>query len=312
MSELVSFQMSLLRDIFERAERDPQATFEFVPQREGILCGVMQGIQVLQSLGKHPFQFWALDEGAALIPGEVAVRVRGYFLRVAPQITSFTGQIALASGWGTAARDLVLAAAPLPVILTSAYSLYPTSGIEFECATVIGGCLPLNDPRQRGLIPRALILLMGDTVKAAHAFDELLPRELPRLIRADTFYDDADEAVRVALAMGDKLFGIVLDEEEERNPISSDLLKRVRAQLDLAGFPRVKMFVSGNLTIERVTEWKEAQAPLDGFFAGETLARAAPIPFSVELKEGDSKPLARRGLTPGTTPNLRLKKIEVE
>lgn len=301
-----------MKNILQRAQLDPLATIEFMPQRDGVLCGIPQIVTQLRGVTKNALQIWALDEGAALVRGEVALRVRGRFFEFAEHINSLTGLLATLSGWATVARALVQAAQPIPVIVSPAQTLYPDTFAQFEYAAVLNGCVTSDSDWQRGLISRALVLLMGDTVRAAHAFDQTLPPDLPRLVYVDTYHNDADEAVRVALALGDKLAGVVVEHENERNMVSPDLLKRVRAQLDLAGFPRVKIFVSGDVTREAVLVWKQDHAPVDGYFAGETIAVASPIPFKAELKESDSKPLARRGLTPGTTPNLRLKKLDVD
>ncbi len=300
-----------MKNLLQRTQIDPLATIEFTPQREGILCGIPQIVTQLRVVTKHALQIWALEEGAALVRGEVALRVRGRFAEYADNINALTGVLAVSSGWATGARALAQAAQPIPVIVSPAQTLYPDTFTQFEYAAVTGGCVAFDSPWQRGLISRALILLMGDTVRAAHALDQSLPLDVPRLVYVDTYHDDADEAVRVALALGDKLSGVVMEHETERNIVSPDLLKRVRAQLDLAGFPRVKIFVGGDVTPDALELWKKEQAPADGYFAGETIAIAPPIPFRVELKESDSKPLARRGLTPGTTSNLRLKKVDV-
>lgn len=312
MESSPSSELSILQALFQREQRDPQTTLEFVSPGEGVLCGVQEVMRLVRSVHTSPFQLWALDEGATFTHDEVVIRWRGHFLQAAASIPALTGILGVSSGWATAAHALVECAKPIPVIVAEAQTLYPNTFAGFAYAARIGGCLAFDSPPALGLVSRNFILLMGDTLRAAQSFDQALDPELPRLVRVDTYHDDADEAVRVALALGDKLTGVVLDAEKERNQVSADLLKRVRGQLDLAGFPRVKIYVGGNVTIETVTYWKEEGAPVDGLFAGETLALAPPIHFDAELKESDGKPVARRGLTPGTTPNLRLKKIELE
>lgn len=312
MSVSETFELTVLQALLEPEPRNLQTTIECIAGDDGILSGVRELLAFLRPLHKQPFQFWALDEGAPFTRGEVAVRVRGHFFQLAPHIPSLTGILSTSCGWATAARALVNAANPLPVIVSPAQTAHPNALISFENALVIGGCIGPDSLLSRGLIPRNLILLLGDTLRAAQAFDRTLSFDVPRLIRVGTHHDDADEAVRIALAFGDKLGGVVLESEQERNKVSSELVQRVRDQLDLAGFPRVKIYVSGDVTPETVTAWQTEQAPLDGVFAGDALAFAPPIPFAAELKESDGKPIARRGLVPGTTPNLRLKKIEVE
>lgn len=62
-----------------------------------------------------------------------------------------------------------------------------------------------------GTIPHTLILIMGDTVNAIVAFDEIIDKTIKRITLIDTFQDEKFEALRVAEKMGAKLFGIRLD-----------------------------------------------------------------------------------------------------
>lgn len=305
-----SSELNVLQMLLGPEPRNLQTTLEFYAGADGVLSGVDELLAFLVPLYKHRFQLWALDQGAPFARGEVILRLRGHFFQLVPHIQALTGILSASSGWATVARALVNAADPLPVVVSAARTRYPNLYVSLEAALVVGGCVGPDSPWQRGLIPRNLILLMEDTLRAAQAFDRTLPAEVPRMIRVGTYHDEADESVRVALALGDKLGGVVLETEPERNQVSSEQLTRVRDQLNLAGFPRVKIFVGGDVTPALVTAWKETQAPIDGLYAGDALAFAPPIPFTAELQERDGKPIARRGLVPGTTPNLRLKKIE--
>ena len=67
-------------------------------------------------------------------------------------------------------------------------------------------------------MPHSLVLIFGDTVRAAEAFDRDMPPDVPRIVLVDTFKDEAEEALRVAHALGDRLYGIRLDTPSERGP----------------------------------------------------------------------------------------------
>jgi nicotinic acid phosphoribosyltransferase len=79
-------------------------------------------------------------------------------------------------------------------------------------------------------MPHSLVLIFGDTVKAAEAFDRDLEADVPRIVLIDTFKDEAEEALRVAHALGDRLYGIRLDTPAERGRVTADLVKEVRAR----------------------------------------------------------------------------------
>ena len=156
-----------------------------------------------------------------------------------------------------------------------------------------------------GTLPHAVFLIVGDTVAVAKTYDEILPPDAMRLILVDTFKDEAEETLRVAQALGDKLAGIRLDTPSERGGVTPDLVKEVRSRLDLGGFQHVKIFVSGGITPDRIRILKEAGA--DSFGVGSYISGASPIDMTMDLKEIEGDPIAKRGRIPGITPNPRLK-----
>jgi nicotinate phosphoribosyltransferase len=110
--------------------------------------------------------------------------------------------------------------------------------------------------------------VIGDTVKATLAFDKHMPAGVPRVSLVDTFKDEAEEAVLVAKALGKKLTSVRLDTPAERGRVTADLVKEVRARLDLAGFKKVKIFVSGGISVERIRQFIQEGAPVDSFGIG--------------------------------------------
>src|SRR4029077_15304527 len=71
-----------------------------------------------------------------------------------------------------------------------------------------------------GTMPHSLVLIFGDTVRASEAFDRDMPADVPRVVLVDTFKDEAEEALRVAQALGDRLYGIRLDTPSERGRVT--------------------------------------------------------------------------------------------
>jgi nicotinate phosphoribosyltransferase len=161
-------------------------------------------------------------------------------------------------------------------------------------------------------MPHSLVLIFGDTVRAAEAFDRHLGADVPRIVLVDTFKDEAEESLRVAKALGDRLYGVRLDTPSERGRVTPDLVREVRARLDLAGYGHVKIIVSGGLTPDRIRTFKEAEAPVDSYAVGSYISGATPIDFTGDLKEIDGQPIAKRGRIPGLTPNTRLQRVDLE
>ena len=52
--------------------------------------------------------------------------------------------------------------------------------------------------------------------RAAEAFDRHIDPEVPRIVLVDTFKDEAEESLRVADALGDRLWAVRLDTPSER------------------------------------------------------------------------------------------------
>ena len=78
--------------------------------------------------------------------------------------------------------------------------------------------------------------------------------------------------------------------------------------LDMEGYNHVKIFVSGGLTPERIKLLKEAGA--DAFGIGSYISGAAPIDMTLDIKEIDGSPIAKRGRIPGIINNTKLKKLK--
>jgi len=154
-----------------------------------------------------------------------------------------------------------------------------------------------------------LPLLLGDTVKAVQSFDRHMPQEVPRIALVDTFKDEAEEALNVARALRERLRGILLDTASERGGVTPYLVQECRIRLDQAGFRHVEIFVSGGFTAQRIREFVEAEAPVNGFGVGSYISGTPPNDFTADIHEIDGRPIAKRGRTPGVTPSLRLDRV---
>ena len=305
-------------DILRHEALNPVATLEVFSSRAGVLCG-MEEVKALLSrvLPKDNCEVWALAEGEAMKEKEVVLRIIAPYQSYGLYETAIDGILAQSSGWATAARECMEAAQGIPIISFGARHVHPSVAGIMEYAAIVGGCAgcssiagaKLAGVEPMGTIPHALIIIMGDTVKATMAFDKHMPPEVPRVSLVDTFKDEAEESLLVAQALGEKLNSVRLDTPGERGSVTADLVKEVRARLDLAGFKKVKIFVSGGINPERITYFIESGAPVDGFGVGSYISGAKPIDFTADLHEVEGKPIAKRGRIPGITPNPRLKRI---
>src|SRR3970282_20139 len=185
----------------------------------------------------------ALMDGDVIESKEVVLRIRARYRRFGLYETAFLGMLAQSTGWASAAREVVEAAAPRPGISSGARHVHPDIVDVLDYAAIVGGCVGASTPagarlaglNPTGTMPHALVLIFGDTVEAALAFDRDLGPDVPRIVLVDTFKDEVEESLRVAEALGDRLYGIRLDTPSERGRVTADLVLEVRARLDLAG-----------------------------------------------------------------------------
>ena len=310
--------------VLEREGLNPVVTMEVFGRQSAILCGIDEVknllAHALASSTPGEVTVEALNDGDAIEPKEIVLRITAHYRAFGLYETALLGMLAQSTGWATAARECVTAAAPQPVISFGARHVHPDITDVLDYAAIVGGCVGASTPAgarlaglsPTGTMPHSLVLIMGDTVAAAVAFDRDLDKDVPRIVLVDTFKDEAEEALRVANALGDRLYGIRLDTPSERGRVTPDLVKEVRARLDQAGFQHVKIVVSGGLTPERMGVFKEAGAPVDSYAVGSYISGATPIDFTGDIKEIDGKPIAKRGRIPGVTVSPRLQPVDLE
>lgn len=304
------------REVLKACGRlDVPVVAEFFAREEGIFAGLPEVLTLLKSMGK-PLVVESLEEGESFEPKEVILRIRGSYEAFGLYETVLLGMIASSTGWATGARRCVEAAGGKPVICFGARHVHPAVAPVMERAAVVaGGCIAascvlaakLMGQEPRGTVPHAAILLAGDTVRLAEAYDLAFPSEEPRIILVDTFKDEAEEALRVAEALKDRLQGIRLDTPGERGGVTPDLVREVRWRLDQAGYPHVKITVSGGLNPDRIRILSDAGA--DTFGVGSYITQATPRDVTMDLKEVEGKPLAKRGRLPGIIENPKLKRV---
>ena len=309
--------------ILEREGLDPIVVMEVFSREAGVLCGIDEAknllAHVLADADPAEVMVEALDDGDEFGAKEIVLRIRARYRAFGLYETAFLGMLAQSTGWATAARECVEAAAPQPVISFGARHVHPDITDVLDYAAIVGGCVGASTPagarlaglRPTGTMPHSLVLIFGDTVEAALAFDRDLEPDVPRIVLVDTFTDEAEEALRVAEALGDRLYGIRLDTPVERGRVTADLVTEIRARLDQAGHPSVKIVVSGGLTPDRIRYFKEQGAPADNFAVGSYISGASPIDFTGDIKAIDGRPIAKRGRIPGLTPSPRLRRVDL-
>jgi nicotinate phosphoribosyltransferase len=303
------------RDVLASVGRlDVEVAAEVFARKSGIFAGTGE---VLELLKGRSLEIEALPEGEPFGPKETLLRVRGSYGDFGIYETTLLGFLSSSSGWASAARECVTAAGGRPVLSFGARHVHPSvASVMDEVAVRVGGCAGassvlgarLAGREPSGTVPHAAVLIMGDTLSLARAYDAALPGEVARIFLVDTFKDEAEETLRLARALGKKLDAIRLDTPGERGGVPPELVREVRYRLDAASFRHVKIVVSGGLTPARIALLAEQGA--DVFGVGSFIAHAPPIDMTMDLKEVEGQPLAKRGRLPGTLANPRLVRIQ--
>ena len=298
--------------------KNPLSTTEFSAERDGVICGIEEAINLLREvLPDAGAEVWALEEGESVAAREVALRIKAQYSSYGIYETALCGILSSCTAWATAANECVVAAGGttgIPVVAAPARHVHPNVAATIDYAAVKGGCIScsttvggrLAGVTPEGDMPHALPLIIGDSVKAIQAFDRYIPQGVPRVALVDTFKDEAEDALNVAQALRDRIRGIRLDTPAERGGVSIPLVREVRARLNQAGAEHVEITVSGGFGPERIREFVAAKAPVDRFIVGAHISGAKPNNFTADIHEVDGRPIAKRGRVPGPTANPRL------
>jgi nicotinate phosphoribosyltransferase len=291
---------------------DATVVAEIFPQRDGVLAGLEEALSLLA--GKVSAA-WSLEEGQEFSAREVVLRLEGRYGDFGIFETAVLGMLASSSGWATAARACRRAVPNHPISSFGARHVHPAVASVMDRAARVGGVdgvssilgAKLCGIEPTGTIPHAVALIVGDTLPVAEELARVSETEgVPCVVLIDTFKDECEEALRIARHLGPRLHGIRIDTPSERGGVTVDLVRELRARLDLAGFPDVAIFCSGSLNPERLQALAAAGAT--AFGVGHYISSAPPIDMTMDLKEVNGRAVAKRGRIPGRTTNLRLRR----
>ena len=270
----------------------------------GTLCGVEEEAYLFEG---RDIDVYAMPEGTIFRPLDYngvpvpVMRIEGEYGNFAVLETALLGLVCQASGIATAASRVRKAAGNRLALSFGVRRMHPSTAPMISRAAYIGGldgdsCVlsaKRTGVKATGTMPHSLIIIFGDQVKAWKAFDELMPKDVPRIVLTDTYLDEKVESLMAAEALGKKLWGVRLDTPGSRKGSFEDIVREVRWELDLKGFKDVKIFVSGGLDEKSVESLSEAGA--DGFGVGTWVSNAPTIDFAMDIVEVESRPSAKRG-----------------
>ena len=291
---------------------DKEVVVEIFARKPGIFVGIEEVRNILKDKN---VEMWALEEGTEFEPKETLVRIKGPYKNFGIFESVILGCLASPSGWATAAKEVKEACGDKTFVCFGTRHVHPSVAPVMERAARIGGASSVSNiltakqigENPTGTLPHAAFLVAGDTLEVAQVYDKIMPENYNRIVLVDTFKDEVEETLRLAKEMGKNLFGIRLDTPSERGGVTPDLVKEIRAKLDLNGYNWVKIFVSGGLKPEKIKILSEAG--VDAFGVGSYISGAPAIDMTMDIKQVEDKPIAKRGRIPGLIENPKLVKM---
>ena len=265
--------------------------------RWGVLAGIEEVASLMEGIN---VDVTAMDEGTMFEPYLPVMVVEGVYVDWAQYETALLGLLCQASGIATKAARCKKVAGDRQVISFGARRMHPTLAPMIERNAFIGGCdgvavtksAELIDADPTGTIPHSLVLMVGDTVEALRAFDEVIDPKVRRVALIDTLQDEKFEAIRVAEALGDNLYAVRLDTPSSRRGDFFRILQEVRWELDLRGFNHVRLVASGGIDEYQIPA---LNAVVDSYGIGTSLANAPVLNFALDIMEIEGKAMAKRG-----------------
>jgi nicotinate phosphoribosyltransferase len=269
-----------------------------------VFCGLEEVITLLEGI---PINLYSIPEGTIFTPSDrrgnrVPVMViEGKYVDYALTETPLLGFICQASGIATQAARIKALAKNKLVVSFGIRRMHPAICPMIDRSAFIGGCDEVSSlagakaigREPKGTMPHSLIICFGAQDAAWKAFDEAMPPNVSRIALVDTYWDEKAEAIRAAETLKQDLEAIRLDTPPSRKGNFAEIIKEVRWELDLRGWKKVKILVSGGIKEEQIQELAKAGA--DGFGIGTSISSARTIDYAMDLVELDGKPCAKRG-----------------
>ncbi|MGH7567279.1 MAG: nicotinate phosphoribosyltransferase [Gemmatimonadota bacterium] len=295
-------------EVLEREGVDPHVVVE-VRARSlpggwpwAMIAGIEEAVSLFPSTEGPSLR--ALAEGSLFQAGEPVLTIEGRYRDFAPLETPLLGLLCQASGIATAAARCRVAAGDRALLSFGARRMHPAITPMVERSAWLGGCdgvsaiaaAELLGIEPTGTMPHALVLCLGDTLRAARAFDAAFGDETPTIVLIDTFQDEKFEALRIADALGERLDGVRFDTPGSRRGDLAEILRETRWELELRGHGGVKFFASGGIDPEAILRFNPV---CDGYGVGTYISAAHTIDFSLDIVEIDGRPIAKRGKESG-------------
>ena len=331
----------LTKTLLEGEGEHPHVTVQVFQKEESILGGIDEAIAILKTCSGHSVDGewvngWdqlvvhALHEGDEIAPRETVMTIEGDYTLFAHLETVYLGSLARRSLIMRNVHEVVKAARGKQIFYFPArhdhWLVQTGDGWSAHVAGAIGVSTDAQASwwggRGIGTVPHGLIAAYGgDTVKAAVKFADRFHADMNITVLVDFDNDSVGTALRVAEALGPKLWGVRLDTSEQLvdrslldemggfspTGVNPRLVEKVRGALDGAGYSAVKIVASGGFDADRIRAFEADDVPVDAYGVGSSLIRGEND-FTADVVLLDGKPCAKVGRA--WSPNPRLQRVQ--
>lgn len=309
-------------------------TMQFFQRKHAVLCGVDEAVALLHTFAANPQQLniWALNDGDRIAPFETVLMVEGFYEDFGYLEGIVDGILARRTSVASNVYDVVQAAAGKPIIFMGDRDDHFSQQAGDGYAAYIGGSAAqathaMNEWWGRqgvGTMPHALIQLFnGDLLQACRAYLDTYPGD--KLIALVDYHNDViGDSLLAARHLGDKLYGVRVDTaanmidqyflenqhefgQEDLRGSNVRLIRRLRQHLDDAGFPQVKIIVSGGFDAAKIRYFEQQGAPVDSYGVGSSLLKVH-IGFTGDCVRLNGQEQAKKGRR--YSPNPRLQPVQ--
>ncbi len=331
------------KQLLEEEDHHPQVTMQVFQKQDSVLGGIDEAIAILRLCSGHQdpasgrweagwdrLEVRALREGDRIAPREVVLEIEGDYSLFAHLETVYLGTLARRSLVMRNVTEVVQAARGKQIFYFPArhdhWLVQTGDGWSAHVAGAIGVSTDAQASwwggRGIGTVPHGLIAAYGgDTVQAAKVFADRFHSEMNITVLVDFENDSVRTALKVAEALGPRLWGVRLDTSEtlvdrslwdemggfKPTGVNPRLVQKVRDALDGAGYPDVRIVVSGGFTVTRINEFEERGVPVDAYGVGSSLIRGEND-FTADVVRLEGRPCAKVGRA--YSPSPRLERVE--
>jgi nicotinate phosphoribosyltransferase len=291
------------RQILALDGHHPIVRMQVFARNQAVLCGIDEALAILRLCSGRtlPDGSWqdgwpaldvrALHDGDPIEAYETVLTIDGDFGLFAHLETCYLGVLSRRTRIASNARRIVEAANGKNVLFFPARFDHHLVQTGDGYAAYISGALGVSTDANAewwgaqgmGTVPHALIAAYnGDTVLATKKFAEYIEPDVSVISLVDYENDCVNTSIAVARALGKRLWGVRLDTSGtlvdnslwqqmgtfKPTGVVPQLVWNVRNGLDAAGFPDVKIVVSGGFDSTKIATFERERVPVDAYAVG--------------------------------------------